>query len=64
MMGNNIQIHRKRTLVTQNILLGSHKQNLTDYDLIEKTKRVKIKHGPELNNESKCDTGFCISNKF
>jgi hypothetical protein len=62
--GNNVQIYRKGTLVTQNTLLGSHKQYLTKYDLIQKTKRVKLKHGSELNIESGCDMGLCISNKL
>lgn len=36
--GNNVQIYRKGTLVTQNTLLGSHKQYLTKYDNSENKK--------------------------
>lgn len=53
-----------QTLVTENTSLGSRRQGLYKYDFIEKTKRVKIKHGPELDNESGCDTGLCLSTKL
>lgn len=48
-------------LVTKNTLLCSHKRYPTKYNLIEKAKRVKVKHAPEFHNGYECDMGLCSS---
>ena len=58
------RVVRETVVLLIHVVTWAEENYTSKYGLTQKTKGVKIKHGSELNIESGCDMGLCISNKL
>ena len=54
------RVVRETVVLLLHVVTWAEENYTTKYGLTQKTKGVKIKHGPELNCESLCGRGFCV----
>ena len=54
------RVVRETVVLLLHVVTWAEENYNTKYGLTQKTKGVKIKHGPKLNCESICGRGFCV----